>query len=156
MSVFTLHRHGGFLLQQKGKNHCGIKKPHCAIDVLYEVWIVCDKRSIDSRGFIVDQINIHNYFKQIGSSSLSCERLAVHAVFDIYHMIQQENQEGCEFLKKIAVKIAPGPLKIPSQHSDWFVRERILSGGASVSYSWDRERDGAMPTKRKTLTRKKK
>lgn len=71
---YTMVRHGDFYAIPLGSLHCGnieAGKPH-----RFTYTVRCESNELDSSGFIVDQLRVHDYFENIGEFSESCELLA--------------------------------------------------------------------------------
>jgi hypothetical protein len=86
--ALTLHRQGKFTLDTvPGTDHCGTMS---RLTVAYETRIVCAPR-LDSRGFLVDQVNVDRFFQRQGKTSLSCERLAMDLAAKLHASLVKEN-----------------------------------------------------------------
>lgn len=108
----TMNRHGEFRIRATGPNHCGVIEN---LDIKYSMECVCDV-SLDDRGFLFDQINVDNYFKNIRRSRLSCEKLVMSCAKTLLRMIRLENPR-CR-IRKMSLTLAPAPF-MASMTYDW-------------------------------------
>lgn len=71
---------------------------------------------LDPRGFLFDQISVHNFFQGIKKTKLSCERLTVQFIKKMVQAIKLENP-SCE-IQRVKLTLSPAPFL------------------ASMTYSW--------------------
>jgi hypothetical protein len=76
--MFNLTRSGQFTIETRGAYHCTTESRPA---LRYEVRASGD--SLDSRGFLLDQLDIPKYFDSIRETSDSCELLAARARADL-------------------------------------------------------------------------
>jgi len=89
-SALTLNRQGKFTISTvPGSNHCGTMS---RLTVQYTARIVCAPK-LDSRGFLVDQVNVDRFFQAQKVTALSCEEFAMDLARKLYVAISRENPE---------------------------------------------------------------
>lgn len=143
--MFQITRKGNFTVKLlPNSNHCGIKLGMNNFD--YEVQIMVDDNYLDSRGFILDNGSIDEYFQNIGKTPLSCELLSREAGFHFWEAL-------------VSNSFAPGnSLSRSKQIVRIFVRVWGLSKIACIDFIWDR-REGSKPlsavVEQKELAKKK-
>lgn len=104
MIQFKLQRAGEFSVMTRGDNHCGTK-PN--LKVRYEVKCTCGENSLDSRGFLFDQMKIDKFFQEQRVTELSCEQFCMQVSRKLYKQIKSENG-ACDILKFEAT-LSPEP-----------------------------------------------
>jgi len=109
----TMNREGRFHIDAYGPNHCGVSD---YLEINYRMICECQPASLDKRGFLFDQINVDNFFQNIKSSRLSCERLTIKCVRNLVKAIKAENPD-CR-INKVELTLSPAPFK------------------ASMTYAW--------------------
>lgn len=81
-------RTGEFSLDALGDYHCStVTRP----TIRYRVYIRAKNSPLDARGFLFDQLDCPAFFTSIGSTELSCERLAKFCCSSLYQVIIAEN-----------------------------------------------------------------
>lgn len=104
-ATMTIRRSGQITVDtMAGTPHCGTKDK---LDIMYEVECRCTSDSIDTNGFLFDQINIDKYFQTIEAVSISCERLTLKTARDLLKMVKAENPH-CTILQ-LKVTLSPEP-----------------------------------------------
>lgn len=104
LSTFTLRRTGAFTQHTHGATHCGTSN---VLAVRYVLSVTCTVDSLDSRGFLFDQMNVDSFFQHAKSTALSCENLTVFYGREIYKLIIRENP-SCR-IKRFALTLSPAP-----------------------------------------------
>lgn len=122
VGTLTLERSGRFTLGVKGPAHCGVREPD--VECSYDVRIVCEPYGLDPKGFLVEQLGIHEFFQNLPETKLSCERLVVWCAKKLREKILDENP-SC-VIRKMSVKISPVSAE----------------GSASMTYDWEPDADG--------------
>jgi hypothetical protein len=112
----TLTREGEFEAYITGLNHCGIKK-HESVSFKYWVRCVCTPH-LDARGFLFDQLTVHREFENLGSTRISCERLAMEMCDRVLEAIRVENKRCA--VKSIDVEVSPEPFAATMTYSRVF------------------------------------
>lgn len=107
ISTFKMRRVGQFLAKwTTDHTKCGPKTAQPIYT--YEVNIECDP-VLDSNGFIIDNLTIHEYFVKtygtIPRPAVSCERMAAHGV----KSIKRECDRVGTKVRKIAVTVSGMP-----------------------------------------------
>lgn len=103
MAKLTMNRTGEFQIVATGQNHCGIAEK---LKIKYAM--VCDcLPTLDTRGFLFDQLNIDSYFQNLKRSKVSCEKLVMKCVADLHKLILKENP-GCR-ITRIQLMLSPAP-----------------------------------------------
>lgn len=101
----VMRRTGTFVYQPTGEFHCGTEHaPN--ISARYEVEVECLPH-LDSRGFLVDQMAIRDFFRGIGTVTLSCEELTQWCAQALVAHVRKE-RPGCPVLR-CRVRISPEP-----------------------------------------------
>lgn len=106
-ATLTMTRSGEFEPRVMGSDHCGIANHNTPLKMRYEVVIECTASSRDRRGFLFDQLTVHNYFTTHQFVIKSCEDLAAVCAQDLLNLIHAEN-EKCR-IKSIQVVISAAP-----------------------------------------------
>lgn len=106
ISNFKMERDGQFLAKWTNEaTKCG---PASAQPIYqYKCVLVCAP-SLDENGFIIDNLQIHDYFvKTYGKAlpAVSCERMAAHAVKTIKRMCQKDGLA----IEQVSVSISGMP-----------------------------------------------
>lgn len=104
LSRFTLHRAGEFLLNADGPNHCGIAN---RFQVQYDLTVTCTADSLDSRGFLFDQVAVATYFSKPQWTDLSCEAFTLKCGRELYKLILTQNKD-CH-ITRFALRLSPEP-----------------------------------------------
>ena len=111
-------RRGEFQIETFGEFHCStLPEPH----IKYHVHIDAADDSLDSRGFLFDQLDCPSYFNGIKRSSLSCEKLARKAVEDISRTVLQENPH----LKIIQINVTLSPEPFEAEVTEHWTLEEV-------------------------------
>jgi hypothetical protein len=110
--TLTMNRGGEFKIWASGENHCGVVND---LNIKYTMICECDTR-LDGRGFLFDQINVDNFFKGIGESTLSCEMLCIDCADQLMALIKKENP-GC-VVRRMALTLSPQPF-LASMTYEW-------------------------------------
>lgn len=105
--TLTMRRQGEFGATVMGLDHCGIANHNTQQKMKYEVMIECTSTSRDHRGFLFDQLTVHNYFLTLQYEVRSCENMAVDAARDLMNLIHAENPK-CK-VRSIQVVISAAP-----------------------------------------------
>lgn len=139
-TTLTLRRSGRFFLRiKKGTNHCGVVRSwEEGINCQYKLFMRCMSTSLDEKGFLVEQLGIHEYFRNLPRTDKSCENLCISCARGIYRKVMRENPD-CKILE-IRLEIAPG------------------DGNASMEFHWSRsteEAEKASEKAKKKVTKKK-
>lgn len=123
-ATLTLKRSGEFVLQVQGDRHCGVVPPGALPQVpcTYSLVLRCRSNSLDGKGFIVEQLGIHQFFQALPRTGLSCENLVVRCARLIYRKVMRENPDAK--ILSISLEISP---KAPSP----------TGGSASMTFEWD-------------------
>jgi hypothetical protein len=105
--VMEIFREGDFQMISTGENRCGTVD---RFDVKYRVDVVTDKQ-LDERGFIVDQLDIHNMFVERFTrvKDMSCERVVQAMVAATVELVLQQNPRTN--LHWVRVELVPFPFK---------------------------------------------
>lgn len=102
---------------------------------------------LDKRGFVMDQLDVNNYFqkrytqdkrgRQTKHAAVSCEQIAINAVNEIKHMLESHflKNSGISVIYRLAVTISFGP------------------GDASITAEWRPESDKQIANVKKLLVR---
>lgn len=101
--TLTMDRQGEFKIRATGPNHCGVVED---LDIKYRMLCEC-QALLDRRGFLFDQINVDNYFKNIRRSRLSCEKLTQRCVAELVQLIRAENPKCV--IRKVDLTLSPAP-----------------------------------------------
>jgi hypothetical protein len=104
MKHLTLQRNGTFHVVATGLNHCGITGD---MDVQYALKCVCDTKSLDSRGFLVDQLSIDACLQAITTTNLSCEALTIDIARKLYKAILRENPKCMIMVMELTLSPSP-------------------------------------------------
>lgn len=115
-SYFEMSRAGEFAIDTKGNFHCGTESHQ---PMKYSLVVKCSGGSLDSRGFLFDQVGVQKYFDAKKSVSISCERWAEESTAALFTAIRRENP-GAE-VESMALTLSPHPYQ------------------ASITYGWRRE-----------------
>lgn len=108
----TLRRSGSFSFETSGPACCGTESP---LTLEYLVEVECGIK-LDDRGFLFDQLPIHEYFRNIRHATESCELLALRCARDIHSMIL-ENHSGCQIKDfKLSLKSPVGAAAFVTFH----------------------------------------
>lgn len=89
LAKFTLLRTGTFYVQAIGTNHCGTKDH---LKILYRLEVQCNADSLDSRGFLFNQMEVDKWFQDQRITKLSCEQYTIFCGREIYKLIRRENK----------------------------------------------------------------
>ena len=105
ISTFTIKRTGEFTVHTvPGTPHCGTKP---VLKIQYSFVCRCLGTSLDSRGFLFDQVNVDKYFQSIRACDISCERLAMRCTRDLLRMILKENKVAN--IRHVSLTLSPEP-----------------------------------------------
>lgn len=104
LARFTLHRVGVFTVQTFGKTHCGTVSP---LSIRYDVRITCTSDSLDSRGFLFDQVKIDQWFQAQHETGLSCEQYTLWCGRELYKLVLGENAD-CH-ISHFVLNLSPWP-----------------------------------------------
>lgn len=107
LETLTMRRQGEFEATVMGSDHCGIANHNTQLKLKYAVMIECTTTSRDRRGFLFDQLTVHNYFLTLQYEIRSCENMAVDAARDLMNLIHTENPK-CK-VRSIQVVISAAP-----------------------------------------------
>jgi|SRR5215472_1386837 len=104
MISFTITRSGKNTFRTEGPTHCGTAD---FITVNWKVQVVCGEGSLDSRGFLFDQMRVVAYFDRLAKSPIkdSCEMFAYKAAKGIFAVVKAENKL-CQ-IDALSVSISP-------------------------------------------------
>jgi hypothetical protein len=105
-TTLTITRAGSFRIKSLGDNHCGALPSGDMLTIKYEFVCVCDT-SLDSRGFLFDQVEIDKYFRGRKWTSLSCEHLCMSIANRLIKRILKENPK-CR-IKRGSLTLSPEP-----------------------------------------------
>lgn len=103
-SILTLSRQGSFTLHVRGDNFCGVSVDG-TVECEFDVEIECEADSLDHRGFLIEQLGIVEFFRELPETSLSCENLVVKCAKQLHEKIQRENP-NCK-VRRMSVEISP-------------------------------------------------
>jgi hypothetical protein len=108
---FVQRAQGSFTVEVHGEYHCG-PNHDSPKEFTYEVEIHYPEEALDENGFLLDNLFCGRYFNSLGSTELSCERLARKAAMDLH--------SAARMAKRTAVGIwaIPGAAKIEYTVSD--------------------------------------
>jgi hypothetical protein len=120
MKTLTLNREGHFTIMASGPNHCGSRPDGSYVTINYHLLVECEA-SLDSRGFLFDQLSVRDYFDSLKTTSLSCEKLVMRCARDIVRMILGENPD-CE-LRSVHLSLKPEPYEASVSY---FIRDKEL------------------------------
>ena len=91
--------------------------PHCGpaeslnndgtLTINYSVAVECNYNSLDSRGFLFDQLTVDQYFQGVTTCDVSCEVLAIESLRGLLTAIREENPY-CEILH-MSISLQPNP-----------------------------------------------
>src|SRR5579864_223379 len=105
VSSFTLNRRGTFqMILTFGNNHCGTV-PNLKVN--YSLSVTCTPDSLDSRGFLFDQVEVDRYFQSLRQTDLSCEQFCIACGRDLYKQIYRSNP-ACK-IQRFALTLSPFP-----------------------------------------------
>lgn len=107
-----MDREGEFQVRATGPSHCGVLEN---LTLKYHMVCLCDT-TLDDRGFLFDQIHVHEYFESIRQTTLSCEQLCIECGHELIRRIKSENP-GC-VIRKMTLTLSPTPFKA-SMTFDW-------------------------------------
>ncbi len=113
--TYDLERSGQFHIHTTGRNHCGTLSE---LDVKYTVEVSCLASELSPKGFMFDQVEVDHYFQGIGTTSLSCERLATKAAHDIRQLIKVENSHLIPIKLKVTLSPEPYAAKVSYCYED--------------------------------------
>lgn len=103
-SSYKLNRTGDFTVKTTGPNHCGTTD---VLSIKYRLVVTCAATSVDSRGFLFDQVRIDKWFQAQRTTELSCELYAEHCARALYRMIRAENPGLTPTSVNLALSPAP-------------------------------------------------
>jgi hypothetical protein len=103
--TLTMNRQGEFQILTTGDSHCGTFTNR-KLDIRYHMICECES-TLDPRGFLFEQVNVDNFFKQMKRTSLSCEKLTIACCTRLVSMIRRDNP-SCR-IRSIELKLSPFP-----------------------------------------------
>jgi hypothetical protein len=103
--LLTMNRQGEFKILTTGDSHCGLLTNQF-LPIKYHM--ICECESIlDSRGFLFEQVNVDNFFKNMKRTTLSCEKLTMSCVKKLVTLIRKDNPV-CR-IRSIKLTLSPYP-----------------------------------------------
>ncbi len=130
--ILTLKRAGTFkCMWNSGEGVCGHGQPGPQ-----EYNYVCEietNAGLDENGFIVDQLDVNHTFQTmfwpLGVSPISCERLAVHAVYQIKDLVSK-NMNVKIYRVTVGIGVIPpkgvkGEALISATWSEWLYEKDL-------------------------------
>lgn len=105
VSKLILTRTGDIWIQPSGKFHCGMSE--YPMTCKYDIRAVC-RPKLDKRGFLVDQLDLHDRLEQACQKpvSKSCEALAMEFAKQIWSFLLA----NCK-VEKLTLMLSPSPYK---------------------------------------------
>jgi hypothetical protein len=103
-TTLTMRRKGQTVVDTFGPNHCGLAD---RLVVTYECEITILAEALDSRGFMIDQLEINTAFQSIGKTSLSCELLSKEMARVVIEKLLKSTH--IESILRVACTISPMP-----------------------------------------------
>lgn len=104
MTEWQLDRTGQFRVRTYGQNHCGTTD---ILDIKYTLSVITDGDSLDSRGFLFDQMQIQKIVDTKRFVTVSCELQTREFARYIWTHIKAENPSLK--IKHFALTLSPAP-----------------------------------------------
>ena len=89
LKLLTMNRSGEFKILTVGDSHCGLMTNQ-KLPVKYHMVCECEV-TLDTRGFLFEQVGIDNFFQNLKRTRLSCEKLTINCVDRIITLIRKDN-----------------------------------------------------------------
>ena len=105
LKTLTMNRQGEFTILTTGNSHCGTMTNQ-QLPIRYTMICECEA-TLDPRGFLFEQVNVDNFFKQMKRTRLSCEKLTISCCKKLVSMIRRDNP-SCQ-IRSIELKLSPYP-----------------------------------------------
>jgi hypothetical protein len=103
--TLTMNRQGEFSVLTTGDSHCGTFTDEF-LRVKYHMICECEN-VLDERGFLFEQVNVDNFFKNMKKTTLSCEKLTISCCKKLVTMIRKDNPV-CK-IRSIELTLSPFP-----------------------------------------------
>lgn len=111
--LLTMNRQGEFEILTVGDSHCGTFTNQY-LKVKYHMICECEN-ILDPRGFLFEQVNIDNFFKNMKRTKLSCERLTISCCKKLVTLIRKDNPV-CK-IRSIQLTLSPFPFQASMTYS---------------------------------------
>jgi hypothetical protein len=104
--TLTLNRTGQFAFTVVGDKHCGMAQEGTVQQADYRVTTKC-RPILDDKGYLFEQLAVHQYFEKIKRVSSTCEKLVMRIADELVDVIMRENP-SCEIIWiEVEIKAAP-------------------------------------------------
>lgn len=113
LKTLTMNRSGEFNIFTTGDSHCGTFTNQ-NLQVRYTMVCECEN-ILDPRGFLFEQVNIDNFFKNMKRTTLSCEKLTISCCKKLVTLIRKDNP-ACR-IRSIKLTLSPFPFQASMTYS---------------------------------------
>lgn len=105
LKLLTMDRSGEFKILTVGDSHCGLMTNQ-HLPVKYHMVCECEV-TLDSRGFLFEQVGIDQFFQNLKRTKLSCEKLTMNCVERLITLIRKDNPVCV--IRSIELTLSPFP-----------------------------------------------